>query len=159
MFLKRDFLANTQRNELLLEETSEAPQSNVGTSSAPTVSTDNVPVLRRSARVPQPPRVDRPKGVKPVGYKWIYKRKIGADGEVTTFKAKFVAKGYTQRPRVNFEKTFLPVAMASFVEEEIYRDQLEGFTDSGSSVAFLVLYVDDALLIENNVKMLGETKA
>ncbi|KAL0434995.1 UNVERIFIED_CONTAM: hypothetical protein Sradi_0207400 [Sesamum radiatum] len=36
------------------------------------------------------------KGVRPVGCKWIYKRKLGADGEVTTFKARLVAKGYTQ---------------------------------------------------------------
>ncbi|KAK4381898.1 hypothetical protein Sango_2922000 [Sesamum angolense] len=47
--------AYTRRGELLLEESSEAPQSNAGTSSAPIVSTYNVPILRRSARMPQPP--------------------------------------------------------------------------------------------------------
>ncbi|KAK4404406.1 Retrovirus-related Pol polyprotein from transposon TNT 1-94 [Sesamum angolense] len=46
---------DTRRDELLFEESSEAPQSNAVTSSAPDVSTDNVPILRRSARVPQPP--------------------------------------------------------------------------------------------------------
>ncbi|KAL0386150.1 UNVERIFIED_CONTAM: Retrovirus-related Pol polyprotein from transposon TNT 1-94 [Sesamum radiatum] len=73
-----------------------------------------------------------------------------------------------------------------FVEEEIFMDQPEGFTDvgedrksviskgpstassklseagtqiSGSSVAYLVLYVDDILLIRNDVKMLGDIKA
>ncbi|KAL0292375.1 UNVERIFIED_CONTAM: hypothetical protein Sradi_6991500 [Sesamum radiatum] len=46
---------DTRRDELLLEESSEAPLSNVGTSSAPDVSTNDVPILRRSARVPQPP--------------------------------------------------------------------------------------------------------
>ncbi|KAL0311604.1 UNVERIFIED_CONTAM: hypothetical protein Sangu_2455100 [Sesamum angustifolium] len=55
VFLERGFPTDTRCDELLLEESSEAPQSNVGTSSAPTISTDNVPILRRSARVPQPP--------------------------------------------------------------------------------------------------------
>ncbi|KAL0298765.1 UNVERIFIED_CONTAM: Retrovirus-related Pol polyprotein from transposon RE2, partial [Sesamum radiatum] len=54
--------------------------------------------------------VDPPKGVKPVGCKWVYKRKLEADEEDTTFKARLVAKGYIQRPEVDFEKTYLPVA-------------------------------------------------
>ncbi|KAL0455227.1 UNVERIFIED_CONTAM: hypothetical protein Slati_0861900 [Sesamum latifolium] len=52
-----------------------------------------------------------------------------------------------------------------FVEEEIFMDQPEGFTAvgeeqkiSGSSVAYLVLYVDDILLIGNDAKMLGDIK-
>ena len=31
--------------------------------------------------------VDLPKGVKPIGCKWIYKRKRGADGIMETYKA------------------------------------------------------------------------
>ncbi|KAL0291284.1 UNVERIFIED_CONTAM: Retrovirus-related Pol polyprotein from transposon RE2 [Sesamum angustifolium] len=121
------------------------------------------PLSKRSARVPQPPErygflgvtVDRPKGVRPVGCKWVYKRKIGADGKLTTFKAKLVAKRYIQRLGVDLEETFSPVAMAKsirimlaiiawydykiwqmdlktaflngFVEEEIYMDEPEGF--------------------------------
>ncbi|KAL0448782.1 UNVERIFIED_CONTAM: hypothetical protein Slati_1434600 [Sesamum latifolium] len=53
-----------------------------------------------------------------------------------------------------------------FIEEEIFMDQLEDFTAvgeekkvSGSSIAYLVLYVDDILLIGNDVKMLGDIKA
>ncbi|KAL0416139.1 UNVERIFIED_CONTAM: Retrovirus-related Pol polyprotein from transposon TNT 1-94 [Sesamum latifolium] len=53
-----------------------------------------------------------------------------------------------------------------FIEERIFMDQPEGVTIvgeeqkiSGSSVAYLLLYVDDILLIGNDVKMLGDIKA
>ena len=39
--------------------------------------------------------VDPTNGVKPIGCKWVYKRKRGVDGKVETFKARLVAKGYT----------------------------------------------------------------
>ena len=39
--------------------------------------------------------VDPPDGVKPIGCKWVYKRKRGVDRKVETFKARLVAKGYT----------------------------------------------------------------
>ena len=38
--------------------------------------------------------VDPPEGVKPIGCKWIYKRKRGPDGNVETYKTRLVAKGY-----------------------------------------------------------------
>ncbi|KAL0413283.1 UNVERIFIED_CONTAM: hypothetical protein Sradi_1530000 [Sesamum radiatum] len=45
----------------------------------------------------------------------VYKRKFGTDGEVTAFKAKLVANGYTQRPWVDFEETYSPLAMAKSI--------------------------------------------
>ncbi|KAA0048569.1 gag/pol protein [Cucumis melo var. makuwa] len=140
--------------------------------------------------------VDLPEGVKPIGCKWIYKRKRDSAGKVQTLKASIVAKGYTQRERVDYEETFFPVAMlksikillsiATFydyeiwqmgvkisflndnLEESIFMPQRERFDIAIKSywfdqnvdepcvyknfnkgkVAFLVLYVDDILLME-----------
>ena len=55
--------------------------------------------------------VEAPNDIKPIGCKWVYKRKRGVDGKVETFKAKLVAKGYTQKEGIDYEETFWPVAM------------------------------------------------
>ena len=55
--------------------------------------------------------VDPVVGVKPIGCKWIYKRKRQIDGKVETFKAWLVAKGYTQKEGFDYEETFSPMAM------------------------------------------------
>ena len=38
--------------------------------------------------------VDAPKGVKPIGCRWVYKVKYNTDGSVNRYKARLVAKGY-----------------------------------------------------------------
>ncbi|KAL2242911.1 UNVERIFIED_CONTAM: hypothetical protein Sindi_0409100 [Sesamum indicum] len=38
--------------------------------------------------------VNTPKGVRPVECKLVYRKKLGVDGEVMTFKARLVVKGY-----------------------------------------------------------------
>ena len=44
--------------------------------------------------------VNVPNSIKPVGCKWVYKRKRGIDGNVETFKVRLVAKRYTQKKKV-----------------------------------------------------------
>ena len=38
--------------------------------------------------------VKAPKGIVPIGYKWIFKKKIEIDGKVQAYIAMLVAKGY-----------------------------------------------------------------
>ena len=40
--------------------------------------------------------VQLPPGKKVVGSKWVFKKKVGADGNVERYKARLVAQGYTQ---------------------------------------------------------------
>ncbi|KAH9734849.1 Integrase catalytic domain-containing protein [Citrus sinensis] len=181
--------------------------------------------------------VEAPNGVKPIGCKWIYKRKKGVDGRMETFKVRLVAKWFTQKEGINYEETFSPVAMLKSIrillyiaavldyeiwqmdvktaflnghlEENIYMQQPDGFIQKGQehmvcklqksiyglkqasrswnirfdqaiksfgfiqnidepcvykkiqekSVAFLILYVDDILLIGNDIGVLTTIKS
>ena len=55
--------------------------------------------------------VDALEGVSPVGCKWVYKKKIRADGQVKTYKAKLVAKGFKQKQGIDYDGKFSPVVM------------------------------------------------
>ena len=55
--------------------------------------------------------VDPPKGIKPIGCKWIFKKKMHMEGNVITYKSRLVAKGYRQRQGIDYDETFSPVAM------------------------------------------------
>ena len=59
--------------------------------------------------------VEPPKGIKPIRCKWIYKKKSGVDSKVETFEARLVAKGFTQKERIDYEKTFSPLAMLKYI--------------------------------------------
>ena len=41
--------------------------------------------------------VDAPEAINRIGCKWIFKKKIGADGQIETYKARLVAKGFRQK--------------------------------------------------------------
>ncbi|GJU58453.1 retrotransposon protein, putative, ty1-copia subclass [Tanacetum coccineum] len=128
--------------------------------------------------------VDLSLNYKIVGSKWLFKKKTDMDGAVHTYKARLVAKGFTQTYRVDYEETFSPVAdirairifiaIAAFYDykiwqmdvktaflnghlyEEFYMVQHEA---SGSYVIFLILYVDDILIMGNNIPMLQDVKS
>ena len=60
--------------------------------------------------------VDPLEGIVRIGCKWIFKKKIGVDGQIDTFKARLVAKGYRQRQGVDYDKTFSLVAMIKSIQ-------------------------------------------
>ena len=55
--------------------------------------------------------VDPPDGINPIGCKWVFKKKIGADGQVETYKARLIEKGFSQKYGIDYDDTFSLVAM------------------------------------------------
>nr|CAE02547.1 OSJNBb0069N01.13 [Oryza sativa Japonica Group] len=60
--------------------------------------------------------IERPYGCKPVGCKWVFKKKLRPDGTIEKYKARLVAKCYTQKEEL---------------DEEIYMDQPDEFVVDG----------------------------
>ncbi|GJW15160.1 pol polyprotein [Tanacetum coccineum] len=53
--------------------------------------------------------VDLPPGCKPLGYKWIFKKKMKADGTIDKYKTRLVIKGFRQREGLYYFDTYSPV--------------------------------------------------
>nr|GEV35858.1 hypothetical protein [Tanacetum cinerariifolium] len=181
--------------------------------------------------------VEIPPNARTVGSKWLFKKKTDMDGAVYIFKARLIAKGFTQTYGVDYEETFSPIAdirairiliaivayydyeiwqmdvktafLNGHLFEEVYMEQPEGFVNpkypnhvcklkrsiyglkqssrqwnkrfddeikkfgftqnpdepcvylkaSKSYIVILILYVDDILLMENNIPMLQDVKS
>ena len=103
--------------------------------------------------------VEPPPNCKVIGSKWVFKRKVNANGEVERHKARLVAQGFSQKYGLDYEETFSPVVRFESIrsvialgaqhklqlhqmdmstaflngelDEELYMQQPEGFVEEG----------------------------
>jgi uncharacterized beta-barrel protein YwiB (DUF1934 family) len=59
--------------------------------------------------------VDRPYGCKPVGCKWVFKKKLRPNGTIKKYEARLVAKGYTQKEGEDYFDTYSLVAQLTTI--------------------------------------------
>jgi hypothetical protein len=53
--------------------------------------------------------VARPHGSNVITGNWVFTHKLHADGSFDRYKARWVLRGFTQRPGVDYDETFRPV--------------------------------------------------
>eukprot|EP00253_Pinus_taeda_P028969 PITA_28969 len=66
-------------------------------------------------------------GRKPIGNKWVFKKKTNAEGKVEKYRARLVEKGYSQVEQMDMKTTFLH----RYLEENICMKQPEDFVVKG----------------------------
>ena len=59
--------------------------------------------------------VELPQGHRPVKCRWVYNAKLDSNNEITRYRARLVAKGFTQQKRINYDEIFYPVVKYSAI--------------------------------------------
>ncbi|GKC36923.1 ribonuclease H-like domain-containing protein, partial [Tanacetum coccineum] len=84
--------------------------------------------------------VDCPKGVRPIGIKWVLKNKRDKRGIVIRNKARLVAQGYTQEEGIDYEEVFAPAARIEAIRLFLAYASYIGFTVYQMDVKSAFLY-------------------
>ncbi|RVW11853.1 Retrovirus-related Pol polyprotein from transposon TNT 1-94 [Vitis vinifera] len=71
--------------------------------------------------------VNLPPGNKPIGCKWIFKRKLQTNGTIDKYKAHLVAKGYRQKEGLDFFDTYSPVTRITSIRMLIATTAIHNF--------------------------------
>nr|GFB77191.1 putative ribonuclease H-like domain-containing protein [Tanacetum cinerariifolium] len=93
--------------------------------------------------------VDCPKGVRPIGTKWVHKNKKDKRGIVIRKKARLVAQGYTQKEGIDCDEVFAPIARIKAIRLFLAYASFMAFTVYQMDVksAFLYGTIDEEVYV------------
>nr|GEW15327.1 retrovirus-related Pol polyprotein from transposon TNT 1-94 [Tanacetum cinerariifolium] len=110
--------------------------------------TDHMETLAVETLIPTS-LVDCPKGVRPIGTKWVLKNKKDERGIVIRNKARLVAQGHTQEEGIDYDEVFAPVARIEAIRLFLAYASFMGFTVYQMDVksAFLYGTIDEEVYV------------
>nr|GFB69758.1 putative ribonuclease H-like domain-containing protein [Tanacetum cinerariifolium] len=93
--------------------------------------------------------VDCPKGVRPIGTKWVLKNKRDERGIIVRNKARLVTQGHTQEEGIDYDEVFTPVARIEAIRLFLSYASFMGFTVYQMDVksAFLYDIIDEEVYV------------
>jgi hypothetical protein len=94
--------------------------------------------------------VPRPKGKSIVTSRWLYKIKHVANGSIEKFKARFVARGFSQKEGGDYEETFAPIVRYASIRAVMSTVSVMGWIIDQMDVktTFLNMIIEEEVYIE-----------
>ncbi|MBW0466507.1 hypothetical protein O181_006222 [Austropuccinia psidii MF-1] len=99
--------------------------------------------------------VDKPKDAKVIGHQWVFNLKRNLAGEIQKFKARFCARGDSQRPGIDCGETYAPTASLLCLRllltvSKFYKCSIASFDVSG---AYLFSPIDEEIYVSPPVEI------
>ena len=94
--------------------------------------------------------VSRPMERQPITVKWHFAVKVNEDGKVTKYKARFVARGFTQTPGLDYHETYSPTVRLSTLRTVFACGVRQGikFRQMDMKSAYLIAPIDEEIFLE-----------
>ncbi|UYV79065.1 hypothetical protein LAZ67_17000981, partial [Cordylochernes scorpioides] len=107
----------------------------------------------------EPELMDLPDNAKAIGCKWIFRIKRKGNGEIDRYRARLVAKGFSQRRGIDYKETFAPVvrydsvrvllALATVMDMEIMQFDIKTAFLNGDLDEDIYMQIPEGIEVEN----------
>lgn len=106
---------------------------------------------------------DLPPNRLPVSCKWVLRKKYNSDGSILKYKARLVARGYSQEPSLDYHETFSPMlkvaslrllfALAAILDLEIHQMDVRKAFLNGTLQEVIYMLQPEGHILKGFVKL------